>query len=291
MDEKLVNQLVELIKRSSTDLPPDVVDAIRHAREIESDGSMPATTFDAILKNIDMARDAATPICQDTGSLIFYVYHPLGMDVIDFRSSIEAAAEAATKKVYLRPNAVDSVTGKNSGTNVGINAPYVSFKAWEKDEIVVKLMNKGGGSENVSAQYKLPDSALGAGRDLAGVRKCVLDAVWQAQGKGCGPGIVGVGIGGDRTTSFILAKEQLFRKIDSTNGDAAMAEFEDRLHEDLNSLGIGPMGFGGKTTVMDVFVGSQHRHPATFYVSISYICWACRRKAMTLKNGEVHYDD
>lgn len=291
MDEKLVNQLVELIKRSSTDLPPDVVDSLRKAREIESDGSMPAATFDAILKNIDMARDAATPICQDTGSLIFYVYHPVGMDVIDFRSSVEAAAEAATKKVYLRPNAVDSVTGKNSGTNVGINAPYVSFKAWEKDEIVVKLMNKGGGSENVSAQYKLPDSALGAGRDLGGVRKCVLDAVWQAQGKGCGPGIVGVGIGGDRTTSFILAKEQLFRKIDSTNSDSAMAEFEDRLHGELNSLGIGPMGFGGKTTVLDVFVGSQHRHPATFYVSISYICWACRRKAMTLKNGEVRYDD
>ncbi len=291
MDENLINHLVELIKRASTDLPADVVEALREAKAKEPDGSTQANTFDTILKNVSMAREAATPICQDTGMLIFYVYHPLGADTITLRSLIETAAEKATKNIYLRPNAVDPVTGKNSGTNVGVNAPYVAFKPWDKDEIYIRLMLKGGGSENVGKQYTLPDSRLGAGRDLKGVRKCVLDAVHSAQGKGCGPGTVGVGIGGDRGSAFFLSKEQFFRTIGSTNDDPELAALEDSLHEDLDSLGIGPMGFGGKTTVLDVFIAKQHRHPATFYVSVSYICWAFRRKAMTLKNGEVVYHD
>jgi len=291
MDEILVDQLVELIKRASTDLPPDVVNALRAAFDKEADGSTQSNTFDTILKNIEMARGAATPICQDTGMLVFYVYHPLGTDTLAFRRCLEAAAEKATRNILLRPNAVDPVTGKNTGTNVGVNAPYAAFKPWDKDEILVKLMLKGGGSENVGKQYTLPDSRIGAGRDLKGVRKCVLDAVYSAQGKGCGPGTVGIGIGGDRGSAFFLSKEQFFRTIGSKNEDPELSALEDELHEDLNSLGIGPMGFGGKTTVLDVFIGKQHRHPATFYVSVSYICWAYRRKAMTLKNGEATYND
>jgi len=291
MDETLTNHLVELIKRASTDLPPDVVQALREAKDKEPAGSMPANTFETVLKNIEMAKGAATPICQDTGMLVFYVYHPLNTDTIAFRRQVEDAAKTATQNILLRPNAVDPVTGKNSGSNVGINAPYVTFKPWEKDEILVKLMLKGGGSENVGKQYTLPDSRLGAGRDLKGVRKVILDAVFSAQGKGCGPGTVSVGIGGDRGTAYLLSKEQLFRKIGSTNPDSELAALEDQLHEELNSLGIGPMGFGGKTTVLDVYLAKQHRHPATFYVSVSYICWAYRRKAMTLKNGEVTYHD
>jgi len=291
MDEVLIDQAVELIKRASTDLPPDVVDALRKALDKEPAGSTQANTFDTILKNVEMARGAATPICQDTGMLVFYVYHPTGTDTIAFRKCLEAAAEKATRNILLRPNAVDPVTGKNSGTNVGTNAPYVAFKPWDKDEILVKLMLKGGGSENVGKQYTLPDSRISAGRDLKGVRRCVLDAVNSAQGKGCGPGTVGVGIGGDRGSAYLLSKEQFFRKIGSTNDDPELAVLEDELHEDLNSLGIGPMGFGGETTVLDVFIAKQHRHPATFYVSVSYICWAYRRKAMTCKNGEATYHD
>ncbi len=290
MDEKLVGQLVDLIGRASTDLPADVVAALQAAREKEPAGSMPAHTFETILKNIDMARAATTPICQDTGSLIFYVYCPVGTDVLSLKKNIEAAAERATRQILLRPNAVDPVTGKNTGTNLGTNAPYVAFKPWEKDEIQIRLMLKGGGSENVGAQYKLPDSGLAAGRDLKGVRKCVLDAVWNAQGKGCAPGTIGVGIGGDRATSYLLSKEQFFRKIGSTNPDPELDALEKRLRDDLNSLGIGPMGFGGRTTVLDVFIGTQHRHPATFYVSVSYMCWAYRRKTLTLRNGEAIYE-
>jgi len=291
MNEKLVNQLYELIKSSSTDLSPDVEDALVEAMEKEPPGSTSANTFHAILNNIQMARDGRTPICQDTGSLVVYVHHPLGMDTAQFRASLEAAAERATREFLLRPNAVDPVTGKNSGNNVGINTPYISFEQWDKPEIRVDLMQKGGGSENVSAQYKLPESSLSAGRDLKGVRKCVLDAVYQAQGKGCSPGIVGIGIGGDRSTCYLLAKKQLFRKMGDPSPDPELAELEKGLMEDLNKLGIGPMGFGGRTTVLGVFAAKQHRHPATYYVSVSYMCWACRRKGMTItKEGEAIHD-
>jgi fumarate hydratase class I len=290
MDEKLVDQIFELIKSSSTDLGEDVKSALKQAMDKEPAGSTSANTFDAILKNVDMAREKVTPICQDTGALVVYVDHPQGMDTVAFRGAVEAAAKKATKAFLLRPNAVDPVTGKNSGDNVGIGAPYVSFNQWDKDEIHVKLMQKGGGSENVSTQYRLPDSRLGAGRDLKGVKKCVLDAVYQAQGKGCAPGIIAVGIGGDRATSYLAAKKQFFRKLGSKNPDPELAALEEDLHADLNRLGIGPMGFGGETTVLDVFLTKLHRHPATFYVSVSYMCWACRRKSMTLKNGEAIYD-
>jgi fumarate hydratase class I len=290
MSEKLVEQLHALIRSASTDLPADVEAALSEAGRKESPGGTAANTFGAILDNVKMARANLTPICQDTGSLIFHVYHPATMDTLAFRQAIETATGQATRDILLRPNAVDPITGKNTGTNLGAGAPYVSFKAWEKDEIRVKLMLKGGGSENVGAQYKLPDSALGAGRDLKGIRKCVLDAVFKAQGMGCAPGVIGVGMGGDRATSYLLSKEQFFRRLGSSNDDPQLDAFEKSLHADLNQLGIGPMGFGGRTTVLGVFVAKQARHPATFYVSVSYMCWACRRKEMTLKNGEAVYD-
>jgi fumarate hydratase class I len=290
MNEKLVLQLYGLIRSASTNLPSDVEAALREAKSKEPAGGTAANTFEAILDNVRMARENGTPICQDTGSMIFYVYHPVQTDTIAFRKAIETAAERATTDVLLRPNAVDPISGKNTKTNVGVNAPYVTFKAWERSETRVKLMLKGGGSENVGAQYKLPDTALGAGRDLKGIRKCVLDAVFKAQGMGCAPGVIGVGIGGDRSTSYLLSKEQFFRRLGSANEDPALDAFEKELYADLNKLRIGPMGFGGETTVLGAFVGKQHRHPATFYVAVSYMCWACRRKEMTLINGEAVHD-
>ncbi len=290
MSEKLVEQLYALIRSASTDLPSDIEAALREAHRREPPGTSAADTFAAILDNVAMARKNGTPICQDTGSLIFHVHHPVGLDTLEFKRAIEAASERATKAILLRPNAVHPLTGKNSGTNLGVNAPFVTFHAREKDEVRVELMLKGGGSENVGTQYKLPDTALGAGRDLKGIRKCVLDAVFKAQGMGCAPGVIGIGIGGDRATSYLLSKEQFFRRLGSANADPALDTFEKELHADLNRLGIGPMGFGGLTTVLGVFAGWQHRHPATFYVAISYMCWACRRKAMTLRNGKATYD-
>jgi fumarate hydratase class I len=286
----LKESILELIRKAAVDLSPDVEKALVEAHKREDNGSPAKNVFGTILENVRMAREGSTPICQDTGSLIFYIDFPVGSPEKEYREAAEWAAKEATAKQYLRPNAVDPVTGKNSGNNVGVNAPYYHFHQWDKDEVRVRLMLKGGGSENVGIQYKLPYPQLKAGRDLKGVRKLIIDAVAQAQGLGCAPGIIGVGIGGGRDSSFTLSKEQFFRKIGERSPHKELAELEVSLYKDLNTLGIGPMGFGGKTTVLEVFIASQARHPATYIVSVSYTCWAFRRKTMTIKKGEVNYD-
>ena len=290
MNEKLRDHFLELIRRSSTDLPKDVEAALARGRDAEAEGSSSRGVIANILENVKMAREKSTPICQDTGSLLFEVNLPRGTDERPYEEAIKGAAEAATKAYYLRPNAVDPVTGKNSGNNVGLNTPVIHFHPWDEKYVFVRIMQKGGGSENVSAQFRLPEGTLHAGRDLKGVRKTVLKAVFDAQGKGCAPGIIAVGIGGDRMTGYQLAKSQLFRKLGTRSDNAELASLETQLLDDLNSMGIGPMGLGGKTTVLDVFIAAQHRHPATYYVSVAYMCWACRRRSMTIKDNEVTYD-
>ena len=288
---RVKNQLLELIRLAATDLPEDVVESIRNARENEPEGSSARSVFGMLLKNIELAREESTPICQDTGTNIYMVYIPEGVSMRKLTALIHEATSEAVDKSYLRPNAVDSITGKNSGNNIGEGQPFIHFEEWDNDYIEFKLMLKGGGCENVSTQYKLPDVGLGAGRDMDGVYKVIVDAVNQAQGLGCAPGILGIGIGGDRTSSHLTAKSQLFRKMTDTNADAALAELESKLYADLNKLGVGPMGFGGNTTVLGVKVGTLHRLPASFFVSISYMCWAYRRHSMILNtNGEVSYE-
>ena len=287
---ELKESILELLRRAATDLPPDVEAAIRKARDNEDEGTPARNVFDTIIENVEMARKQSTPMCQDTGSLVFYIDFPVGDAEKKYRDAIEWAAKEATAKQYLRPNAVDPVTSKNSGNNVGVNAPYIHFHQWDKDEVRIRLLLKGGGSENVGTQYKLPYPPINAGRDLKGVRKLIIDAVKNAQGLGCAPGTIGVGLGGGRDSSYTLSKEQFFRKMGQRSERKELAELELQLLEDLNKLQIGPMGFGGKTTVMDVFIAAQDRHPATFYVAISYNCWAFRRKSMTIKEGEVNYD-
>jgi fumarate hydratase class I len=286
----LKKSILELIRRAATDLSPDVEKSLNEAYKKEDENSPAKNVFKTILENVRMAREGSTPICQDTGSLVFYIDFPVGSSEQEYREAAEWAAKEATGVQYLRPNAVDPVSGKNSGNNIGVNAPYFHFHQWDKDEVRIRLMLKGGGSENVGIQYKLPYPPFKAGRDLKGVRKLIIDAVTQAQGLGCAPGVIGVGIGGGRDISFALSKEQFFRKIGDRSPDKGLAELEVSLYNDLNKLGIGPMGFGGKTTVLDVFIASQARHPATYIVSISYTCWAFRRKTMTIKQGEVTYD-
>jgi fumarate hydratase class I len=205
----------------------------------------------------------------------------------DLRNLIEKAVRTATEKNYLRPNAVDSISGANSGTNIGGGFPAFYFEEWKEPRLEVDLLCKGGGSENVSAQYKLPHGPLSAGRDLDGVRKVVLEAVLKAQGKGCAPGVLGVGIGGDRAGSFLLAKKQLLRPLDDVNPLADLGALEKEILTQANGLGIGPMGFGGRSTLLGVKMGYGHRHPASFFVSIAYLCWAARRKRLVFENDEV----
>ncbi len=286
----LKDSLVELLRRASTDLSPDVKAVLERSYENEEPNTPARGVFQTILKNIDLAKEKSTPMCQDTGSLIFYIDFPRGESEEKYISAIQEAAMEATNNQYLRPNAVDPILGKNSGNNIGINTPFCHFHQWNKPETRIRLMLKGGGSENVGAQYKLPHPPLKAGRDLNGVRKVIIDAVLSAQGLGCAPGILGVGIGGDRITSYLLSKEQFFRKIGERHPEDRIAQLETDLLQDLNKLKIGPMGFGGNTTILDLFIDYQHRHPATFFVSISYMCWAFRRKTLTIKDSEVSYD-
>jgi len=288
--QDLTEALVELIRRTSSDLPADVEDALKQAREREADGSAAQGALDTILENVVMARRDSTPICQDTGTPIFYVHYPPGWSTRELKDQIRAAIAEATRRTYLRPNAVDSVSGKNSGNNLGDEAfPTIHFDEIEGHELSIDLMLKGGGCENVGAQYALPDSRVGAGRDLEGVRKVVLDAVHNAQGKGCAPGVLGVAIGGDRGSSYARSKETLFQPLGESQGDPELAQLETRLTKECNQLGIGPMGFGGETTVLDVKIESMHRLPASFFVSVSYMCWAHRRHRMTVQGDEVHY--
>ncbi|RUA15980.1 MAG: fumarate hydratase, partial [Clostridia bacterium] len=243
----------------------------------EEEGSAAQNALETILKNIELARQNSTPICQDTGTPIFEIYYPLGVSTRTLAEQIRKACAIATERAYLRPNAVDPVTGQNSGDNTGEDFPTMHFHEWDKDELQVYLLLKGGGCENVSTQYKLPDTQLHAGRDLEGVRRVVLDAVLKAQGKGCAPAVLGIAIGGDRGTGYIVAKKQLLRKVDDVNPNPDLAALEERIFVEANELGIGPMGFGGKTTVLGVKIGAAHRLPACYFVSIAYMCWANRR--------------
>jgi fumarate hydratase class I len=290
LNETFKSGLVEFIRRTSAELPDDVVQALMQARERETPSSAAGNALQTILHNIELSKQGATPICQDTGTLIFYVDYPTGVSTIPMRWFIQEAVAEATAKSYLRPNAVNSLTGQNSGTNLGKEFPVIHFEEWNAPYIRVRLMLKGGGCENVGAQYSLPNVKLGADRDIPGIKKVILDAVYQAQGKGCAPGILGVGIGGDRETSYMISKKQFFRKLDDKNSNPTLAEIEEAILAKANQLGIGPMGFGGKTTLLGVKADWAHRLPASFFVSVSYMCWANRRRTMKFYDGKVEID-
>lgn len=286
----LTDALVELIRRTSSDLPPDVEQALTAAREREAEGSAARGALDTILSNVALSRRNATPICQDTGTPLFYVHYPEGWSQRRLREQIRQAVAEATRRSYLRPNAVDAISEKNSGNNLGDdNFPTIHFEEVEGETLTVDLMLKGGGCENVGAQYTLPDSRLGAGRDLKGVRRAVLDAVHQAQGQGCAPGILGVAIGGDRGSSYLASKEALLRPLEDENPDPELNQLEKQLTSEANTLGVGPMGFGGQTTILDTKITGLHRLPASFFVSVSYMCWAQRRRRMTVTGDDVQY--
>ena len=288
----LTNEVLELIRRTSSDLPKDVEERLKAAVEKEAPGSAARGALETIMKNVELSRKNSSPICQDTGTPIFNVKYPAGWSTLQLKKQIRTALADATKKSYMRPNAVDAVYEKNSGNNLGgDDFPYIHFEEVEGDELTIELMLKGGGCENVGAQYSLPDGRLGAGRDLAGVRRAVLDAVHKAQGQGCAPGILGVSIGGDRGSGYIKSKEVLYDKIGVRNPDPKLAALEEQLTSDANQLGIGPMGFGGQTTVIDTKITGLSRLPASYFVTVSYMCWAYRRRKMAVKgDGEATYD-
>ena len=284
----LPESLLELIRRTSAEIPDDVNQALIQSLENEKKGTIAESALKIIEQNIALAKQKSQPICQDTGSILFYVDCPVGFDQIAFGETARAAVTLATKKGFLRQNSVDSLTGKNDGTNVGPGAPALHFHQHRSPEVRVRLVLKGGGCENVGAQYSLPIEKLHANRDLDGCRRVILDAVLQAQGKGCGPGILGVCIGGDRATGYELSKTQFLRVLGDRNPVAELDALEQDILKTANELGIGPMGFGGKTTLLGVKICAANRVPASFFVSVSYMCWAYRRQGVELSvNGGI----
>jgi fumarate hydratase class I len=283
----------DLIVETSTNLPGDVRRAVQAAGENEDKGTRSALSLSRIADNIHMAECNVSPICQDTGMPTFIIHCPVGANQIIMKKQILEAVANATKASKLRTNSVDSLTGANSGDNLGPGTPVVHFEQWERDDIEVKLILKGGGCENKNIQYSLPADLEGvgkAGRDLDGIRKCVMHAVYQAQGQGCSAGFIGVGIGGDRTSGYELAKHQLFRHVDDVNPHPELRKVEEYVMEHANTLGIGTMGFGGQVTLLGCKVGVMNRLPASFFVSVAYNCWAFRRQGVVLnaETGEIN---
>ena len=283
----LLDIFVELIRRTSADLPADIVSAIEMGLLSEKENSIAYKTLQMILKNIKLAKEKSLPMCQDTGTPVFYINLPNSVSQIDIKNEINKAIKVSVQKLYLRPNIVDTLTGKNLGDKTGPGYPVINFEEWKKDYIKVILMLKGGGCENVGTQYALPDSRVNAGRDLEGVRRCILDAVHKAQGRGCSPGILGVCIGGDRVSSYEESKRQLLRSLDDRNENPVFGKLEQSIMKDANRLGIGPMGFGGRTTLLGVKIGSLCRIPPSYFVSVTYMCWAYRRRGFEYKGGKV----
>jgi fumarate hydratase class I len=284
--EFLFNSLVELITQTATNLPPDVRTAMGHVLDDEKPDTQAGQALSIIANNIDMAASDEQPICQDTGMPTFLVHTPVGVNQIALKKVIREAVAEATRRGKLRPNSVDSLTGKNSGDNLGHETPVIHCEQWESDEIEVKLILKGGGCENKNIQYSLPaelEHVGKVGRNLEGVRKCLLHAVWQAQGQGCAPGAIGVCIGSDRGHGYFLAKEQLFRTLDDVNPDPVLAELEASIMKEANEIGVGAMGFGGAaSSLIGCKITAANRLPASFFVSVAYDCWAFRRLGVRL---------
>ena len=286
MESKVLQKsLLELIHRTSAELPEDVVRLIEKGWRKEQAGSNAKYALKVVLDNIRLAKEKSLPLCQDTGTIICYAELPAAVSQAQFTRAFEGAVVEATAIGYLRQNSVDSLTGKNSGNNLGPGSPVFHISPAKGKSLTVRLILKGGGCENVGIQYSLPDRRIGAGRDLAGVRLCLLDAVHQAQGKGCGPGVLGVCVGGDRGTGYTASKEEFFRLLDDVNPEPRLARLEKQVLKEANALGIGPMGFGGATTLLGCKVTHRNRLPASYFVSVSYMCWAFRRNGCALSES------
>ncbi len=290
--QHLAESLRQLVIETSTNLAPDVRRALWQAQAQEAPGSRSALALQAIALNVDMACERCGPICQDTGMPYFSVKAPASVDQIEFSEAIAEAIAEATRLGKLRPNSVDSLTGRNSGNNLGPGTPMVDFDQWLSDDIEVRLLLKGGGSENKSAQYSLPCELPGLGpanRDLEGVRKCILHAVHEAQGQACSVGILGVAVGGDRGSGYHWAKEQLFRSLEDVNPEPMLRRLEAQIVQEGNQLGIGTMGLSGAVSLVGCKIGVYNRLPASYFVTVSYDCWALRRLGVVLdaKTGAI----
>jgi fumarate hydratase subunit alpha len=279
------NVAVKLLRLATTELPQDVKEALQKAyREEESETGK--TQLEAILSNIELAERTGTPICQDTGIVTFYVKAGAQAKRLDkIEEALRKASKRATEEVPLRPNAIDPFTQKNMGNNTGRFVPFIHWEIVKGDSLEITALPKGGGSENVSALGMLEPS-----EGVKGLKRFVIDTIIRAGGKPCPPTIVGVGVGGGADIAMKLAKAALLKPIGESNPDLNIAEIERELYEAANMTGIGPMGLGGKFTVLDVKIEWTHRHPASYPVAVAFQCWAARRASARINSdGTVEY--
>jgi len=284
--EKIIEDtVVKLLQLAAVQLPPDVKAAIKRAYREETNETG-KIQLEAIVKNIELAEKANTPICQDTGVIIFYVKvgaQAKGLDKIE--TALINATRRATKEGSLRPNAVDPFTQKNTGDNTGRFIPYINWEITKGDTVEITAFPKGGGSENVCTLGMLTPS-----EGVNGLKKFVVDSVIKAGAMPCPPTILGVAVGGGADIVMRLAKAALLRPLDQPNPNPELAQLEKELYEAANSTGIGPMGLGGKFTVLGVKVDYAHRHPASYPVAVAFQCWAARRATARIHpDGEVEY--
>lgn len=286
IDRQLKDALMQAVKQAATILPSDVVDALKRA-EAKERSDLAKGQLSAILKNCEIARTGALPICQDTGIQTFFVEAGMSSPYLAKLRVIgafiaEATAEA-TVAIPLRPNTVDPFTGKNPGDNLGRFMPYINWELVDGDEIMITLLPKGGGSENMSALMMLTP-----GVGMEGLKEAVVDHVVACGGKPCPPTIVGLGIGGGADIALKLAKRALLRDVGSRHPEPVVAALEGEILELLNMSGLGPMGIGGVTTALAVHVEYAFRHPAALPLGIVLQCWADRRaKVRITADGRV----
>ena len=284
--EKIVEETaLSLIRLAVIQLPQDVKDALKHAYDTET-SEAGKINLRAILENVELAEKTKTPVCQDTGTIIFYV--KAGSQAPDL-DKIEPALISATKKattvIPLRPNAVDPMTGKNTGDNTGPHIPYVHWEITDGDTLDITVLPKGGGSENVCTT-----GMLVPGEGINGLKKFVIETVVKSGSNPCPPNILGVAIGGGSDIAMKLAKKALLRPLNQPNPSPELAKLEKELLEAVNQLGIGPMGLGGKWTILGVNIDYAARHPASFPAAVAFNCWAARRATARIHpDGRVEY--
>ena len=281
--DKTAARIEEAIMKASVMIPKDVEDALSRAAKRE-ESEIARSQLQAVLEDVTVARDERRPICQDTGIVSFYI--TAGYDfphTAEIVRRLEKVVVTATKEIPLRPNTTHPLTGANPGNNTGPNMPMTDVMFTEGDRLVIDVLPKGGGSENQSFLWMLTPA-----EGIKGFRKRLVDHIQKASGKPCPPLVLGIGLGSPSDLALRLAKRALARPLGQHHKEKQIAELEAAILHDVNGLGVGPMGLGGKTTALDVHVEYTYRHPASYPVALAVQCWADRRARVVVnKNLDV----
>ncbi len=285
MEDTVEGVAVNLLRLATTKLPKDVKEALQRAYH-EEESEIGKIQLETILNNVVLAEKTGTPICQDTGTIIFYVKAGAqAKNLSEINEALRRATKIATEIVPLRSNAVNPFSQENTGDNTGRLIPFIHWEIVAGDSVEITAFPKGGGSENVCTL-----GMLTPGQGVKRLKKFVVDAVIRAGAMPCPPTIVGVGVGGGSDIAMKLAKVALLRPLDQPNPDLELAKMEEELREAANMTGIGPMGLGGRFTVLGVNIEWAHRHPASYPVGVAFQCWAARRASARLySDGTVKY--